>query len=151
MFSVETVQTAFGVFGYGGEVLRLDDDFSRDHHWSLRINAVMPDDIYHTSHEAIRATVGSRLPVTWRGHALREGYTRGGGLELASFENHLNNTIGLARLPVSYADWRRIPEGHITTSRCHAFSAHPRYHLQQIALVHPELGVREVHGDHDHA
>lgn len=104
MFSVETAQTAFGVFGYGSEVLRLDDDVSRDHHWGLRINAVMPDDILRTSQEAIRATVGAQLPMTWRGHALREGYTRGGGLELASLDRHLNNTIGLARPSVSYAD-----------------------------------------------
>ena len=113
-FPAETAQTAFGVFGYGSEVLRLDDDLSRDHHWGLRINAVMPDDVYRASHEAIRATVGAQLPAMWRGQALREGYTRGGGLELASLESHLNNTIGLARPPVSYADWLRIPEEDIT-------------------------------------
>ena len=32
-FPEETAQTTFGVFGYGSEVLRLDDEYSADHHW----------------------------------------------------------------------------------------------------------------------
>lgn len=35
-FPSETKQTAFGVFGYGSEVLKLDDEYSSDHHWGLR-------------------------------------------------------------------------------------------------------------------
>jgi hypothetical protein len=31
-FPLETSQTAFGVFGYGSEVLQLDDECSIDHH-----------------------------------------------------------------------------------------------------------------------
>ena len=30
-FPLETSQTAFGVFGYGSEVLQLDDEYSSDH------------------------------------------------------------------------------------------------------------------------
>ncbi len=33
---------AFGVWGLGSEALKLDDEYSRDHHWGLRIDAIMP-------------------------------------------------------------------------------------------------------------
>ena len=41
-FPNETAQTAFGVFGYGSEVLKLDDEYSSDHHWGLRTSPVCP-------------------------------------------------------------------------------------------------------------
>lgn len=113
-FPQETAAAAFGVFGYGSEVLGLDDEYSRDHHWGLRINAVLPDEMYRAGHERILRVVGEQLPASWRGHALREGYTRSGGLELTSLESHLANTIGLTRPPVSFADWLSIPEEDIT-------------------------------------
>ncbi len=52
-FPDETAQTAFGVFGYGSEVMGLDDEYSSDHHWGVRINAVMPDAIFERSGDAI--------------------------------------------------------------------------------------------------
>ncbi|MFN3335571.1 MAG: hypothetical protein ACK47M_23995, partial [Caldilinea sp.] len=45
-FPAETAQTAFGVFGYGSEVMGMDDEYSSDHHWGIRVNAVMPDALY---------------------------------------------------------------------------------------------------------
>jgi hypothetical protein len=45
-FPAETAATAFGVFGYGSEVMGMDDAYSSDHHWGIRINAVMPDALY---------------------------------------------------------------------------------------------------------
>ncbi len=113
-FAEALAQSAYGVFGYGSEVLGLDDEYSRDHHWGLRINGIMPDAVLQESGDAIMEAVASQLPTTWRGHALREGYTRSGGLELTSLENHLNNTIGLTHPPRSYAEWLNIPEEDIT-------------------------------------
>lgn len=113
-FPQELSNTAFGVFGYGSEVLGLDDAFSQDHHWGLRINGVMPDRLFAKSQEAILDAVARRLPESWRGHALREGYTKSGGLELISLETHLQNTIGLTRPPETFADWLSIPEEDIT-------------------------------------
>ena len=52
-FPKETAQTAFGVFGYGSEVLKLDDEYSRDHHWGLRIDALMPEQVFEDKREAI--------------------------------------------------------------------------------------------------
>jgi hypothetical protein len=112
-FPAETAQTAFGIFGYGSEVLRLDDEYSRDHHWGLRINAVMPQAILEARRADLVPRVAAQLPSLWRGHSLREGYTRTGGLELTSLERYLAQTIGLTHAPQTYAEWLAMPEEDI--------------------------------------
>ena len=42
-FPEETAQMAAGFFGYGSEVLRLDDGYSTDHHFGLRVNILLPE------------------------------------------------------------------------------------------------------------
>lgn len=113
-FADEAAQMVFGVFGYGSEVLRLDDEHSRDHHWGLRINALMPEALYRSRAEPLMQALSAQLPASFRGHSLREGYTKWGGLELTSLEGHLERTIGLAHPPTSYAEWLSIPEEDIT-------------------------------------
>lgn len=112
-FPEETAQTAFGVFGYGSEVLRLDDDYSRDHHWGLRINAVMPQALFAARRGDLVSTIAAQLPSVWRGQSLREGYTRTGGLELTSLEQYLTQTIGLSHPPRTNAEWLTMPEEDI--------------------------------------
>ena len=63
-YPAETSQTAFGVFGYGSEVLRLDDDYSSDHHWGLRIDALMPDYLLKGRKEEILSVINARLTTT---------------------------------------------------------------------------------------
>ena len=112
-FPAETAQTAFGVFGYGSEVLRMDDTYSTDHHWGIRINALTPEEIFKARHEAIQETVSARLPATWRGHSLREGLSGGRGLSLTSLDAYLTRTIGIDHPPQTYAEWLNIPEEDI--------------------------------------
>ncbi|RME42173.1 MAG: DUF4037 domain-containing protein [Chloroflexi bacterium] len=112
-FPAETAQTAFGVFGYGSEVLRLDDAYSSDHHWGLRINAVMPDALYRQKRDEILATVDASLPETYRGHPLREGLGPGKGLSLMSLEGFLRQTIGIDHVPQNYEEWLNAPEEDI--------------------------------------
>lgn len=111
-FPAETAQTAFGVFGYGSEVLRLDDEYSSDHHWGLRINAVVPEEIYQERRDEIIQVVGANLPTTYQGHSLREGLT-GVGLSLGSLEAFLRRTIGLDHAPETYAEWLQVPEEEV--------------------------------------
>ena len=113
-FPNETAQTAFGMFGYGSEVLGMDDEFSRDHHWGIRINALMPNELYESRASEIMQHVGAQIPHTWRGHALQEGYSQTGGLEIASLEGHLLRTIGIAHAPRNNIEWLHIPEEDIT-------------------------------------
>jgi hypothetical protein len=113
-FPAEMAQMVFGVFGYGSEVLRLDDAYSRDHHWGLRINGLMPAELFQARAEPIMQALIAQLPATFRGYALREGYTKWSGLELSSLEQHLRQTIGIDHPPRSYAEWLNIPEEDIT-------------------------------------
>jgi hypothetical protein len=112
-FPEEMALAAFGVFGYGSEVLRLDDDHSRDHHWGLRINALLPEELFRARADIVMRTLSAQLPATFRGYALREGYTAWSGLELASLEAYLERTIGMQRAPQTYQEWLSIPEEDI--------------------------------------
>lgn len=113
-FPDETARTAFGVFGYGSDVLRLDDDYSRDHHWGIRINALMPDALYRTRHAEILARVSAQMPAVWRGHSLQQSFANTAGLEIGSLEAHLQRTIGLDHAPETAQEWLNIPEEDIT-------------------------------------
>lgn len=112
-FPTETNQIAFGVFGYGSEALRLDDEYSRDHHWGLRIDALMPDALLQKKGEQMMAVVSQNLPDTFQGHSLREGHLAGAGLAPDGLEAYLHRTIGLTRAPKSHIEWLSLPEEDI--------------------------------------
>jgi hypothetical protein len=109
-FPEETARSAFGLFGYGSEALGLDDEYSRDHHWGLRIDGLTPAHVTSSRRAEIVATVARQLPATFRGHALREGHLPGAGLSLDSLEGFLQRTLGLTSAPETYAEWLSVPE-----------------------------------------
>lgn len=113
-FPAETSQMAAGFFGYGSEVLRLDDEYSTDHHFGLRVNILLPEALMQSRGAAIEDGLAASLPPEWRGRELREGYTRTKGVALASLEQHLRSTIGLERAPETLTEWLKIPEEDIT-------------------------------------
>jgi hypothetical protein len=112
-FPAETAQTTFGVFGYGSEALRLDDEYSRDHHWGLRIDALMPEEVFETRRQVIMETLSANLPDSYRGHSLRQAHLAGAGLAPDNLAAYLKRTIGLDHAPTTYAEWLRIPEEDI--------------------------------------
>lgn len=112
-FPSETARTAFGVFGYGSEALRLDDEYSRDHHWGLRIDALMPADVFETKRHAIMATLSAKLPDSFQGHSLREGHLAGAGLAPDNLQAFLQRTVGIDHAPQTYIEWLKIPEEDI--------------------------------------
>ncbi|MCZ8152837.1 MAG: DUF4037 domain-containing protein [Rhodobacteraceae bacterium] len=113
-FPDETQHMAAGFFGYGSEVLRLDDQYSTDHHFGLRVNILLPEALKASKGQAIEDGLAAHLPHAWRGRELREGYTRTKGVELASLEHHLRSTIGLDHPPQTLTEWLKIPEEDIT-------------------------------------
>ena len=113
-FPAETAQMAAGFFGYGSEVLRLDDGYSTDHHFGLRVNILLPEAMTAAKGAAIEDGLAAHLPQAWRGRELREGYTRTKGVALASLEQHLRSTIGLDHPPQTLTEWLKIPEEDIT-------------------------------------
>ena len=71
-FPVETAQMAAGVFGYGSEVLGLDDAYSTDHHFGLRVNVLLPEGVMASCGGQMEDALAEGLPATWRGRELRD-------------------------------------------------------------------------------
>jgi hypothetical protein len=113
-FPAELRDMAAGFFGYGSEVLGLDDEYSTDHHFGLRVNILLPQAIYMERGSDIEDRLASGLPERWRGRELREGYTRTKGVALGSLEQHLLSTIGIDHAPDDFREWLAIPEEDIT-------------------------------------
>lgn len=109
-FPEETAQAACGIFGYGSEALRLDDTYSSDHHWGLRIDALVPDEICQERCQEIVQVVSANLPSSYRGHSLREGHITGSGLAPDSLTDYLKRTIGIDHAPETYQEWLNLPE-----------------------------------------
>ena len=112
-FPAETAQTAFGLFGYGSEAYQQDDDYSRDHHWGLRIDALMPDEVFQERRDVVMQTINAALPATYRGYPLRSGHLAGAGLAPDSLPAFLRRTLGLEHPPQTYAEWLQLPEEDI--------------------------------------
>ncbi len=104
---------ACGVFGYGSECLGMDDDISRDHHWGLRVDMLMPDEIFRTRSPEILQRIGERLPESFEGVVLRRGHVEGAGIAPESLEAFLSRTIGLTDAPKTLKEWLDMPEEDI--------------------------------------
>jgi hypothetical protein len=109
----ELAQMTCGVFGIGSEALRLDDEYSRDHHWGLRIDALMPEDVFTRKREAIMATLSANIPSTFQGHELGEGLVAGAGMAPDILPGFLSRTIGIDHPPETNEEWLNIPEEDI--------------------------------------
>lgn len=112
-FPAETARTAFGIFGYGSEALRLDDELSRDHHWGIRIDAMMPAEVFDKRKNEMLAFLGANLPANFQGHSLREGHLAGAGLSPDNLRAFLLRTIGIDHAPTTYKEWLELPEEDI--------------------------------------
>ncbi|MCC2672591.1 MAG: hypothetical protein K0Q72_5063 [Armatimonadetes bacterium] len=110
---VEAGQAAFGLFGYGSEAYGLDDGLSRDHHWGLRVDALLPDLLLRERRDAITAAVSAALPPVFEGFPLREGHVAGSGVALDSLEGFLTRTLGSPGVPTTWQEWLRVPEEDI--------------------------------------
>ena len=58
-FPDESKHMAAGFFGYGSEVLRLDDQYSTDHQFGLRVNILLPQALKHAGHQ-FRQVIGDQ-------------------------------------------------------------------------------------------
>ena len=106
-------QAACGVFGYGSECFGMDDEVSRDHHFGLRIDMLLPAAVHRKWAARVTETVGSQLPSSFKGYDLREGHVAGAGLAPESLEAFLMRTIGLTDAPSSHVEWLAMPEEDI--------------------------------------
>jgi len=112
-FPEASQRVACGIFGYGSECLGMDDQYSRDHHWGLRIDMLIPDADFASLSQEIRSRISARLPDSFEGYDLREGHVEGAGIGPESLEGFLSRTIGLTRAPESIGEWLDMPEEDI--------------------------------------
>jgi hypothetical protein len=112
-FPDEIEVAACGFFGYGSECLGMDDELSRDHHFGLRVNMLMPEDVVSAKGEAMLQTLSDELPETYRGFSLRAGHEKGAGVAPESLDGFLTRTIGITHAPNTFAEWLNIPEEDI--------------------------------------
>ena len=105
--------SACGMFGYGSECYGMDDEVSRDHHFGLRIDMLLPDEIHRSSADTIIQTVNAKLPSSFKGYDLREGHVAGAGVAPESLEAFLSRTIGLTDAPKTNLEWLSMPEEDI--------------------------------------
>ena len=66
----ETQVAACGFFGYGSECLSMDDEYSRDHHFGLWVNMLLPSEVLAAKGQEMFATLAQKLPDTYRGFSL---------------------------------------------------------------------------------
>tara|TARA_B100001250_G_scaffold413573_1_gene448144 strand:+ start:31 stop:1122 length:1092 start_codon:yes stop_codon:yes gene_type:complete len=101
---------ACGFFGYGSECLSMDDQLSRDHHWGLRIDALLPRNYFAKYSETLTQHLKHFMPDTFEGIPLRDGHIPGTGIALEAMEDFLRRTIGIEHAPRTDKEWLDIPE-----------------------------------------
>ena len=112
-FSDVLDRAAIGVVGYGSEALRLDDEYSSDHHWGLRVDALLPHDLFVSHADEIKRVVGANLPAEFEGQSLRTGHLSGAGVAPDSRRDFLVRTIGIDHAPRNHVEWLKMPEEDI--------------------------------------
>ncbi len=106
-------QSACGFFGYGSECLGMDDGYSQDHHFGLRVNMLLPEPLIGQTDPLLK-NLSEKLPRSFEGISLRIGHVQGIGVAPESLEGFLTRTIGITHKPKTWADWLKIPEEDIT-------------------------------------
>ncbi|MDP6356648.1 MAG: DUF4037 domain-containing protein [Planctomycetota bacterium] len=106
-------QSALGFFGYGSECLEMDDDFSRDHHFGIRVNMLVPEGTPSARLEEMLETLSSEVPESFEGIGLRSGHVKGAGVSPEPREAFLTRMLGYPRAPETSQEWLNIPEEDI--------------------------------------
>ncbi len=109
---------AVGVSGTGSDVLGVDDDISRDHHWGPRAAILLLDEDFDDCGDAVLQTLRSQLPRSFEGHPVRVERRNRTSVCVDSLGGYLNWFLGTAKLPEADEDWFRLCEMdllHITS------------------------------------
>ena len=87
----------------------MDDQYSADHHFGLRIDALMPDDIFERRAE-IMEVVGAKMPTSFLGYELGESTRAGAGIAPDNLQAFLMRTIGIDHPPETTEEWLNLPK-----------------------------------------
>ncbi|MBN2152622.1 MAG: DUF4037 domain-containing protein [Candidatus Lokiarchaeota archaeon] len=116
---------AAALLGDGSEVLGLDDDISRDHHWGPRLQVFLEKSEHAAASGRARAILASELPLEFMGYptnwtepndhhvqllAAATGHPVNHRVEFHTVEGYMKEKLGLDGLELSAAEWATIPE-----------------------------------------
>ena len=106
-------RSAAGLVGEGSECLGVDDHISRDHDWGAAFCLWVPDELLASERDRIESAF-ALLPDTFEGYPVRmrpeARMGRVGPLPLRGFYRRF---LGLDSAPVTWQEWRAIPEYHL--------------------------------------
>ena len=90
----------------------MDDHYSQDHHFGLRINMLVPNHMMDQTAQLVKI-LPDKLPSSYQEISLRVGHVEGIGVTPESLEGFLSRTIGITFEPKTFEDWLKIPEEDI--------------------------------------
>jgi hypothetical protein len=111
-------RVAIGVAGTGSDVLGLDDEVSRDHHWGPRAAVLLADDDVDDFGDAIRLMLSREFPSAFEGHAVRFDPAHRTGVCVDGISSYLAWFLGTGRMPERDEDWFSLCETdllHVTS------------------------------------
>lgn len=101
---------AVGVAGTGSDVLGLDDDISRDHHWGPRAAVLLLDEDYPQHGEAVRGTLADGCPREFDGFPVHHNRAIRTDVCVDAIGGYLGWFLGTDRLPQREEDWFALCE-----------------------------------------
>lgn len=101
---------AVAIIGTGSEVLGLDDEISRDHHWGPRANVIYLRRDEARLGERCRAILQTKLPKTYLQYQVHADLKSMIGVCTTSLEGFFETILGVPQLPQRDLDWLELCE-----------------------------------------
>ncbi len=101
---------AIGAAGTGSDILGLDDEISRDHHWGPRACILLRDDDEDDFGDAVRRTLVDKLPVSFEGHPVHLDRANRTAVCVDSIGGFLHWFLGTSKPPERDEEWFALCE-----------------------------------------
>jgi len=111
---------AVAVVGTGSDVLGLDDEISRDHHWGPRANVMYVRQDAQQMEPLLKRLFQDRLPDTFCGYDVQANIANMTGVCCCTVEGFFEKFLGTDRLPETDLDWVNLCEVdlfHVTAGK----------------------------------
>lgn len=110
---------AIAIVGTGSDVLGLDDQVSKDHHWGPRANVILlPEDVPQLAQRVQEAF--TKLPEKFRTFSISTQFENMTGVCCSGMNDFFTFFLGTATLPASDRDWLNLCETdllHVTAGK----------------------------------
>lgn len=101
---------AVAIVGTGSDVLGLDDEISRDHHWGPRANVLFLREDAGQLKRRLNATFEEKLPKEFRGYEVHVNIGNLTGVCSSTVEDFFERFLKTDQLPVCDLDWLKFCE-----------------------------------------